>query len=133
MTIEESRNKIEQEFINRYYEFLKDVNEKEENNRDFGWKYGWVLTDSMKKKFSKDTQANMIWFHGHIFSGRWLPQWEKAGYDRKILSELHRIGFLSYKYYSNWNARATGKENLYFISQATAKEIYKFHKAQNVQ
>ena len=128
MTIEEAKKKIELGFIERYYEFLKDVNEKEINDKDFGWKYGYVLTNDMKQKFSKDTQANLIWFQSHIFSGCWLPAWEQSGFERNIIFELHRIGFLSYQWYRNYMARCTGKTDFYYISQATAKEIYKAYK-----
>ena len=125
MTIEETRVKIEQEFMNRFYEFINDVNEKEINDRDFGWKYGYVLTESMKKKFSKGTQSNLMWFQSHIFSGKYLQQWKADGINP---IELHRIGFLSYDYCSSHKARMLGKTDFYYISQATAKEIYKAHK-----
>ena len=125
MTTEEARVKIEQEFINKFYEFISDANEKEINDRDFGWKYGYVLTETTKKKFSKDTQSNLMWFQSHIFCGKYLQQWKEDGINP---IELHRIGFLSYDYCSSHKARMLRKTDFYYISQATAKEIYKAHK-----
>lgn len=128
MTTTEAIKKIEQEFINKFYEFINDVNTMEERNRDFSMKYGYYLNDAMKSKHGKDTQSNMLWFQSHIFSGKWLPEWIKAGFEKEIIWELSRIGFLSYNYYCNWNARVTGHTDFYYINQATAREIYKLNK-----
>lgn len=128
MTREEAIKKIEQEFIDRFYEFINDVNTMEDGNRDFGMKYGYHLNDAMRKEHGKNTQGNLLWFQTHIYSGRWLPDWIKAGFEIETICELSRSGFLSHNYYCNWNARATGHTNFYYISQATAKEIYKTYK-----
>ena len=74
----------------------------------------------------KDTQKSMLWFHGHIFNGKYLRQWKEEGINP---FELHRAGFLSYDYCSSWKARQLGKTNFFYINQNKAKEIYKAYKS----
>jgi hypothetical protein len=126
MTLEEARKKIEQEFMNKYYEFLKDVTEL--NDKDFGRKYGVTLSEEGKKKYSKDSQASVISFQKNIFCGRYLPHWIEVGFEKHTIWQLHKIGFLSYQWIYNSNAIAMGRTDFYYISQATAKEIYKAYK-----
>lgn len=129
MTLDEARVKIEREFIDGYYEFLEDVNTWDpEDPNGFGKKYGFVGNERFKELHGKDTQKNLLWYQGHVFTGRYLPAWEKIGYDRRFIYDLHRSGFLSYQYYSNWMARATGQTDFYYINQAIAKTIYKKYK-----
>lgn len=131
MTFDEAKAKIEKEFIDRYYEFLEDVNTMDLmdlSRNGFGWKYGILGGENFKALHGKDTQKNMLWFQTHIFSGRWSYAWEEAGYDRKMIWALHRDGFLSLQYYTNGRARATGKTDFYYINQANAKVIYKKYK-----
>lgn len=132
MTGLEAKKAISKEFMEKYYEFVEDVRTKPENDRDFAWKYGYVLTANIKDRFGKDNQTNLVFFQKYIFSGRWLPEWEKIGYAKEIIWQLHRDGFLSYQMYSNWNARASGKTNFYYISQKTAIEIYKDYKTARI-
>ena len=126
MTTEEARKKIEQEFIDKYYEFHKDL--KELCDKDFGKKYGITLTEEGKKKYSKDSQASVIFFQKNIFCGRYLPHWIEVGFEKHIIWQLHKIGFLSYQCFYNHNAIVMGRTDFYYISQATAKEIYKAYK-----
>ena len=129
MTIEEARKKIEQEFIDRYYQFLEDMRATKPDDREFGKKYGFFFVDPERvKKFSKDNQATLLYFQTNVFNGRWAQKWNAEGIDNSTLWSLKQSGFLSYSYYSNWNARATGRQEFYYISQATAKEIYKANK-----
>lgn len=123
MTTAEARAKISEEFMSKFYEWLKDYEEMP--YRDYGWKYGWQKNPEVE---AKDNIKSLVRFQKYIFSGRWEPEWVRAGYDRNTIWELHREGFLSYQMYSNWNARATGKTDFYYISQKTAKEIYKASK-----
>lgn len=124
--VEDAKQKIADEFISKYYEFLADVPNGESN--DFGWKYGFKFTDEGKADHSKDTIKNLCWFQSRVFSGRFIPEWEKAGYSKYTIWELSNQGFLSWQEYSNWQARATGRTSFYYISQKTAKEIYKARK-----
>ena len=125
--VEEARNSIKAEFINRYYEFLEDV--PNGGTMEFGRKYGILLTEDGIKNHSKDTMKNLLWYQQNIFSGRWLPKWVEAGYSKHVIWDLSNEGFLSYQMYSNHMARATGRTDWYYISQRVARDIYKEHKA----
>ena len=115
--------RISEEFMNRYWEFLGDV--KNGQTKEFGRKYGILLTEAGIEAHSKDTAQNVAWFQQNIFSGRWLPEWEAVGYSRNVIWQLSLDGFLSDKEYSNWTARHTGKTSWFYISQKRAREIYK--------
>ena len=129
MTIEEARKKIEQEFIDRYYEFLEDMKNTKEEDKEFGRKYGFYFVDAERiKKYRKDNQTTLMYFQREVFCGRWSQKWNAEGIDNRTLWALKESGFLSYKYYCNRNARATGCQEFYYINQATAKEIYKAYK-----
>lgn len=123
MTTAEAKAKIGDEFIRRFYEWLDDYDNMPD--REYGRKYGWLKNPEVE---SKDNIKSLIRFQKYIFSGRWLPEWEREGYERNTIWDLNREGFLSYQEYSNWNARATGRTDFYYISQKTAKEIYKASK-----
>lgn len=120
----EAKAKIEQEFISLYYEWRKDIADMSEH--DFGWKYGF----GKPKKEIKDNLSGVVCFQKYGFQGRWIQGWERAGYDRFTIWELVKKGFLSCKEYSNWQARASRCTEWVFISQATAKQIYKQAKKQ---
>lgn len=121
----ETLARIEREFIERYYGWHRDIAEMDD--RDFGFKYGW----SKPRTEVKDNLSGVVAFLKHGWAGRWMPGWEKAGYDKFVLWELVRKGFLSCQEYSNWEARHTGRTEWVYISQARAKEIYKAYKAAN--
>lgn len=121
--IAKAKERISKEFIGRYNEFMNDL--PNGDTVEFGRKYGVRLTAEGIQEHSKDCLKNIAWFQKWIFSGRWLPAWEKEGFNRYQIWALNKQGFLSYQEYSNWNARATGKTDFYYISQKTAKEIYK--------
>lgn len=122
MTTLEAKESICKEFISRYYEWLKDVEEMPE--REYGEKYCWGKPQNV----TKDNMEAVKFFQKYMFAGRFLPAWEKAGYDKQTIWQLHRDGFLSYDYNSSWQARMMGKQDFYYISQARAKEIYKAYK-----
>lgn len=121
MEIKEAKLKIASEFITKYLEWLHDHNNAELSNGDYGRKYGWgKFPDPLK-----NTQKSMLWFQGHIFSGKYVQQWRADGIEP---FELHRDGFLSYDYCSSWKARQLGKTDFFYINQNKAKEIYKAYK-----
>ena len=127
----EARAAIATEFMNGFYEFLADVKAYGNGSFDpwdFGMKYGYKLTESGIKEHSKDTQKNMLWYQAHIFSGRHTHGWEKAGYSAKVIWELWHEGFLSHDDCWSHKARIMGKTDFYYISQGTAKQIYKDNK-----
>lgn len=124
MMIKEIKLQIAEEFIDKYVEWLNDHNSREMTDREYGRKYGWGKSSTELK----DTQKTMIWFHGHIFSGKYIWEWKKAGIDLQTLVALHREGFLSYDYCSSSRARMLGKTDFYYISQNKAKEIYRAYK-----
>lgn len=126
MEIKEAKLKIAKEFISKYHEWLNDYNNKELSDKDYGWKYGWCRNPNTE--VMKDTQKSMIWFQGHIFSGKYIKAWKEDGIDLQMLVALHRECFLSYDYCSSHKARMLGKCDFYYINQNKAKEIYKAYK-----
>lgn len=121
MTINEAKMAIASEFISKYREFLSDLETLDDKEQ--GRKYGYSFNIE-----SKDIQKTMLTFQQYVFSGRYLPGWVKAGFDKQMIWELHRIGFLSHDYNSNWQARQLGQTDFYYINQAKAKEIYRAYK-----
>lgn len=124
MEIREAKLKIAKEFVDKYLEWLNDYNSPEMSDREYGRKYGWGKGAAEMK----DIQKSMLWFRGHVFSGKYTWGWKKDGIDLQTLVALHREGFLSYDYCSSWKARQMGKTDFYYISQNKAKEIYKAYK-----
>lgn len=121
--VEEARAKIAAEFMSKYREWFDDYHSMQE--REYANKYGYGRNPELEVK---DNLKAVTMFQKYIFAGRWLPEWEKAGYSKYVLWDLIHAGFLSEQEYSNWNARATGRTNFYYISQRMAKEIYKASK-----
>lgn len=122
-TLEQACDKICREFMYRYHTFIRDVLDYEE--KSFGKEYGFYLSADAQKKYSKDTQQTLLFFQSNVFSGRFLPAWEKEGYDRNTIWGLKFNGLLSHDYHSNYQARMRGETDFYYISQQTAKEIRK--------
>lgn len=112
MTASEAKQRIKEEFMQKYYEWLNDYVNL--SNHDYGWKYGWQKNG----KQYKDNQSSVIVFVKYMFSAfRTDDEWEKAGYEREVIHQLNREGFLS---------DTTRRWVRYrYISQATAKQIYK--------
>ena len=126
MNIQEVMMQIAKEFISKYTEWLNDHNDADLTDGEYGRKYGWYKSAEPVK----DTQKTMLWFHGHIFNGKYLSQWKADGIDP---IELHRIGFLSYDYCTSHKARILGKTDFYYINQNKAKEIYNAYKSGTFQ
>ena len=125
MDIKEIKLSIAKDFINKYLEWMNDYNNSEMSESEYGRKYGW----GKSAPEMRDTQKSMLWFHGHIFSGRYIWGWKKDfGIELRTLVELHREGFLSYDYCSSSRARMLGKTDFYYINQNKAKEIYRAYK-----
>lgn len=119
MTTTEAREAIKKEFMDGFYEWLKD--EAEMPDDEYGRKYGWGKGTTKHK----DNFDGVKVYMEYVFAGRYLPGWERAGYSREVIYELHREGFLSYKWYQSYQARIRGKSDWYFISQKVARQIYK--------
>lgn len=124
--IAEAKERITQEFVNKYYEFLEDV--PNGGSKEFGKKYGILLTDEGIAHHKKDTMKNFLWYQQNIFTGRYIHGWEEAGYSKCVIWDLYHDGFFAYTYYSNYRARSTGRSEWYYIPQRVAKEIYKANK-----
>lgn len=64
--IEETKKKITDEFIRRFYEFIEDVKRYisgELAQRDFGWKCGWAFNSvDTAEKHTKETLSNIAFF-----------------------------------------------------------------------
>ena len=121
MTTNEAKMQIAREFIAKYHEWLNDHNSEAMTDSEYGRKYGW----GKSAEPVKDTQKSLLWFQGHVFSGKYLNQWKADGINP---FELHRAGFLSYDYCTSHKARILGKTDFFYINQAKAKEIYKAYK-----
>lgn len=119
MTTAEARERIKKEFMDGFYEWLKD--EAEMPDMEYGRKYGYGKGENPHKDDLKGLQVYTKYF-GFSGYGRKL---EDAGYDMKAIWELKNEGFLSYTFYSNWQARQRKMQDWFYISQRTAKEIYK--------
>lgn len=120
MTTAEAKELISKEFLRKFREWLDDYANMEE--RDYSKKYGYGRNPSIEVK---DNLKGVAMFQKYIFSGRYLPSWEREGYDRKVIWELEREGFLSHQYDSSWMARQTGRMDFFYLSQKTAKQVYK--------
>ena len=119
MTTAEAREAIKKEFMDGFYEWLKD--EAEMPEEEYGRKYGW----GKGAELHKDNFDSVKVYMEYIFAGRYLPGWERAGYSKEIIWELHHDGFLSYKWYQSYQARIRGKSDFYYINQKVARQIYK--------
>ena len=119
----EARERISKEFIENYYIWLTDRNTLDV--KSFGKKYGCEYTERTP---SKDSIKAVVSFQKYIFAGRYINAWEQAGYDKHAIWELHSEGFLSLDQDNSWQAHQLGKVDFYYISQKTAKEIYKAYK-----
>lgn len=120
MTSAEAKEMIKKEFIETYHEWLKD--EREMPDDDYGRKYGWLKSPDGPHK---DNFESVKVFMEYVFCGRYLPGWERAGFDKEVIWSLNKEGFLSYKWYQSYQARIRGKSDFYYISQKTARVIYK--------
>ena len=123
--INEAKKVISDDFLNRYYSWLEDYNNKELSDRDYGHKYGWGRGSEEQKK---DLQKNLLWFQSHVYSGRYINGWPELGIDRNMVYQLHREGFFSYDYCTSYKARCLGKTDFYYLNQAKVKEIWKANK-----
>ena len=125
MTTTEAIETISKDFMNRYLTWIEDHNSSDMTDYEYGRKYGW----GKGQQPIKDNQKSLIWFQGHIYSGRYLNGWSEIGIDRNTIYQLHKEGFLSYDYYSSYKARMTGKTDFYYLNQIKVKEIYKLYKS----
>ena len=121
MTAAEAKIKLTKEWIDGYYEWLQDYKDMPE--QEYAQKYGWLKRKDLPER--KDNWESVKVYLEYIFNGRYIQYWERAGYDRRSIWSLYEEGFLSYKLYSNWNARASGRTEWFYISQRTARQIYK--------
>lgn len=130
--IDETKKRITYEFISRFYEFIEDVKKyisSEFDQKDFGWKYGWVFNSiETAEKHTKETLSNIAFFQKKVYCGKWSFKWENDGYNLRVIWKLAESGFLSHDQYYNNNARVSGKTDFYYISQATAKQLFREYK-----
>lgn len=122
MTTIEAKGKISLELMDSFREWLRDWDELTDS--EFGTKYNYGK-GQIKTKYNFEGLKH---FMDYEFCGRWLPHWIKEGYPREVIWDLHREKWLSFQEYSNWHARATGRTAFYYISQRTAREIWKEYK-----
>ena len=122
MTTQEAKERISLELMDSFREWISDYDAM--TDYDFMRKY----TYGKGKEKPKYPFESLKHFMNYEFGGRWLPHWIKEGYPREVIWALHREAWLSLQEYSNWNARATGRTAFYYLSQRTAREIWKANK-----
>lgn len=112
--MDEAREKIKAEFMARYNEWFADrINL---SDHDYGWKYGWQKNEKLMSL--KDNLTAVAMFQKYIYPVRdWEKMEKELGVSRQIIWALSREGFLS-EQQRKW-------KTAYFISQKTAKEIWK--------
>lgn len=118
MTTEEAKVLIKTEYIESFRQWLDD--EKNLGDWEYGRKYGYG-----KGEPHKDNIKGIAVFQKYIFSGRFIQGWVKQGFETKVIWELKKEGFLSYDFYGSSAARARGEQDFYYISQNTAKAIWR--------
>lgn len=124
-------NRICEEFIQEFLDFISDVENvisESMTEYDFGRKYGFTIHKNLLANHTKKNLTNLTFFQKNVSSGRYTNGWKKAGYDMKDIYELKDAGLLSYRYNYGSHARMTGRTDFYFISQETAKKIFKEYK-----
>ena len=130
--IAETKSKICDEFIGRFHEFISDVTNLisgEMTEFNFGKKYGFTFrTPEIAKKHIKENLTNIAFFQKNVFCGKYTKGWENSGYNIRVVWKLKDEGFLSYDYNYSSRARADGKTDFFYISQETAKKIFKEYK-----
>lgn len=118
MTVYEAFDKICNEFIDRYHEWLQD--ERDLSEFDYFAKYGFVRPINLHQ----DNVESLVIFQQHVFCGRYLSKWKKYGYTAKIMRELHRSGFLKYQKDPRFWSMLCSKRHIYYIDLPTAKQIW---------
>lgn len=117
MTTQEAKQIIMDDFMARYYQWMQDRIDL--NDDDYGWKYGWQKSEKLMKL--KDNLTAVAVFQKYIEPMRTDEKIEKQfGIERRIVWELSKEKFFSSSQ-KQWHM-------YYFISQQTAKEIYKLYK-----
>lgn len=122
MTVAEAKERITTEFIEAFYEWLDDL----KLPIDEYWKKGYT-SRPREDVVVKDNLQGIVRFQKNIFCGRWLKHWKEFGFTYYILTELEKEGFLSHQQY--WNRYKHPDTDFFYISQKTAKAIYKENKA----
>lgn len=117
---EQAKANIKQEFMQRYAEWLNDVNNL--TDTEFGKKWGMGRTELTPRK---DNMKAVECFQRYWGISRYPYEWKNAGYDMKDIWALHRAGFLSLQEFWGSRARQMGQSEAYYISQRAAKEIYR--------
>lgn len=108
----------------KYIEYHNDVENL--SDRDFGkkWGYGKPSSDFLSNKGKYSYFANWC---NHFVVGNYDYMWKKLGlYDD--IKRNQQSGYVSYQYYSNWQARQLGQQNYYWVNKKGQKIIYKLYK-----
>lgn len=118
MTTAEVKERLANEFIAEYYEWLTDLNELPDS--EYFRKYVVKPMEQMK-----DNQKALLYFQMR-FGEKRLETYERNGYKQEDLMELAKDGFITYEYYWGRKAKNTGHAGAWFkIPQRIAKQIYK--------
>ena len=119
MTIQDAKEAIKKEFIERYNQWLSDRTEL--SDQEYGKKYGWQKSERLMSL--KDNLTAVAFFQKYIFCGKTVDGWERSGIDKKAIWALAgQDGWLSV------NEGHYRRPTYYYITQQRAKEIWKGEK-----
>lgn len=114
MKVPEAKEIIKKDFMDRYNTWMQDRFEL--NDHDYGWKYGWQKSEKLMSL--KDNLTAVAMFQKYIYPVRRVEKFAReVGIEKEVVWELSTEKWLS-SVQKKW-------ELYYFISQKTAKEIWK--------
>lgn len=121
--INEAKEKISKIFMDKFYEFIDDVKNTRGDEKDFAWKYGFTIRPEFVEKWTKNTMTNATKFASQVFDGGTIDFWTNNGFEKEMIWELVKEGFLSE--FTGWRSNS---KTFYFLSQDTIKKIFKMYK-----
>lgn len=121
--INEAKEKISKIFMDKFYEFIDDVENTRGDGKDFAWKYGFTIRPEFVEKWTKNTMTNATKFASQVFNGGTIDFWTNNGFTKEMIWELVADEFLSQS--TGWRSNS---KTFYFLSQDTIKKIFKVYK-----
>lgn len=122
--INDGKNKVAKIFIDKFYEFIEDLKNTNGTGYEFSRKYGATFHPESVEKHTKNTLTNATWFSSQFFNGGNIDFWTKNGFEKELIWELVKEGFLSE--FTSWRS---GSKTFYYIKQDTVKDIFRNYKA----
>ncbi len=121
--INEAKEKVSKIFMDKFYEFIDDVENTRGNGKDFAWKYGFTIRPEFVEKWTKNTMTNAAKFASQVFDGGTIDFWMNNGFEKEMIWKLVADGFLSQS--TRWKSNS---KTFYFLRKDTINKIFKAHK-----